>query len=64
MTLELEAIGQRWGDTQALDGVSLSVVPGEILGVTGPSGAGKSTLCRIVACRPRRAVRSASTDSG
>ena len=49
MTLELEAIGQRWGDTQALDGVSLSVTPGEILGVTGPSGAGKSTLCRIVA---------------
>ena len=35
--------------TQALDGVSLSVASGEILGVTGPSGAGKSTLCRIVA---------------
>jgi multiple sugar transport system ATP-binding protein len=49
MTLELQAIDQRWGDIQALDGVSLSVGPGEILGVTGPSGAGKSTLCRIVA---------------
>ena len=49
MTLELEALGQRWGRTQALDSVSLSVAPGEILGVTGPSGAGKSTLCRIVA---------------
>jgi len=49
VTLELQAIGQRWGDIQALDGVTLSVGPGEILGVTGPSGAGKSTLCRIVA---------------
>ena len=49
MTLELEGLAQRWGDTQALDGVSLSVARGEILGVTGPSGAGKSTLCRIVA---------------
>ncbi|HEU4439089.1 MAG TPA: ABC transporter ATP-binding protein [Methylomirabilota bacterium] len=49
MTLELQAIDQRWGDTRALDSVSLSVGPGEILGVTGPSGAGKSTLCRIVA---------------
>ena len=47
--LELQGIDQHWGDTRALDSVSLSVEPGEILGVTGPSGAGKSTLCRIVA---------------
>jgi ABC-type sugar transport system ATPase subunit len=49
VTLELQGIDRRWGDTRALDAVSLSVEPGEILGVTGPSGAGKSTLCRIVA---------------
>ena len=47
-SLELERLSQRFGDTHALDEVSLTVGPGEILGITGPSGAGKSTLCRIV----------------
>lgn len=33
----------------ALDGISFSLKPGEILGVIGPNGAGKSTLVRVVA---------------
>lgn len=32
-----------------LDGLSLSVPPGQILGVIGPSGSGKSTLARLIA---------------
>ncbi len=38
----------RRGRTLALDGVSCSVVPGQVTGLLGPSGGGKSTLMRAV----------------
>jgi ABC-2 type transport system ATP-binding protein len=37
-----------FGDTRAVDGVSLSVPAGSIYGVLGPNGAGKTTLLRIL----------------
>jgi D-methionine transport system ATP-binding protein len=44
----LAGVGKRFGEIVALDAVSLSVQPGEILGIIGRSGAGKSTLIRLL----------------
>ena len=43
-----------YGDKPAVAGVSLNVIPGEIVGLLGPNGAGKSTtvamICGITRC--------------
>lgn len=46
--IRLSDVRRRFGDTAALDGVSLDVRRGEILGIIGRSGAGKSTLIRCL----------------
>ncbi|WP_026925422.1 ABC transporter ATP-binding protein [Glycomyces arizonensis] len=45
--LEIKDLKKRFGDTVALDGVSLSAEPGEVVGFVGANGAGKTTAMRI-----------------
>ena len=47
--IEAEGLVKRFGDTVALDGVSLAVPSGKVLGMLGPNGAGKTTAVRILA---------------
>ncbi|MEW1881490.1 MULTISPECIES: ABC transporter ATP-binding protein [Rhodococcus] len=48
-TLELDGIGRRFGDTTAVDNISLSTARNEFLVLLGPSGCGKTTLLRMIA---------------
>ncbi|MBI3506562.1 MAG: ABC transporter ATP-binding protein [Proteobacteria bacterium] len=47
--LQIANLGKRYGETTALDDVSLDVADGEFLVLLGPSGCGKTTTLRIVA---------------
>jgi ABC-type multidrug transport system ATPase subunit len=46
--LDLEGVSKRFGSQLAVDDLSFSVAPGEIVGFVGPNGAGKSTTLRII----------------
>jgi phosphonate transport system ATP-binding protein len=45
--VRFDEVGLRYGSTTALDGVSLTVRPGERVALLGPSGAGKSSLMSL-----------------
>jgi ABC-2 type transport system ATP-binding protein len=48
LMIQAEGLQKRYGPTQALAGVDLSVPAGTILGLLGPNGAGKTTAVRIL----------------
>jgi ABC-2 type transport system ATP-binding protein len=48
LALEAVALVKEFGDTRAVDGVSLAVPTGSIYGLLGPNGAGKTTILRML----------------
>jgi len=47
-TIEIDGLRKRFGATQALDGMTFTVGPGQVTGFVGPNGAGKSTTMRAI----------------
>lgn len=48
--IELSSVGCRYGNRAVLEGISLDIAPGEMIGLVGHSGSGKSTLVNLI-CR-------------
>ena len=47
-TIEVAGLRKRFGPAVALDGMSFTVLPGQVTGFVGPNGAGKSTTMRVI----------------
>ena len=63
--LRIDGLSVTYGGLRALNELSLTVAPGEIVTVVGPNGAGKSTLLKAIAGVARhREARCRSMDGG
>jgi ABC-type multidrug transport system ATPase subunit len=46
--LEILGLAKRFGERVALDGLTVAIPAGEVVGLLGPNGSGKTTAVRIV----------------
>lgn len=46
--LRIQSLSASYGDSEALHDITLTVRPGEIMGLIGPNGAGKSSLIKVI----------------
>lgn len=46
--VEIRGLSKRYGDLVAVDGIDLTVMPGDVYGYLGPNGAGKTTSLRMM----------------
>jgi putative spermidine/putrescine transport system ATP-binding protein len=63
-TLDVDNLTVRYGQAIAVDGVSISIEPGEVVALLGPSGCGKTTLLRVIAGFVRQAGGRVLVDGG
>src|SRR6476469_6772855 len=49
MSIELRDVTKRFGEVTAVNNVTFSVEPGELMALLGPSGGGKTTVLRMIA---------------
>jgi ABC-type multidrug transport system ATPase subunit len=57
MQIALESLTKRFGSLRALENISLTIPPGQIVGILGPNGAGKTTLLRCLSAIAARWLR-------
>ncbi len=62
LAIEMDGVAKRFGDTVALDGVSLAVPRGAVFGLLGPNGAGKTTSVKVLTTLIRPDAGSAHID--
>src|SRR3954467_10134162 len=60
--LEVKDLHAKIGDRKILEGLNLTVNPGEVHAIMGPNGSGKSTLSKVIAGHPDYKVTEGSID--